>query len=74
MHPRVGALIHQLLTHTSGLADDYAGFQAGRASLRTPADFVTRFGAAPLAFPPGTSARYSNSVSSCWRASSRSSR
>jgi D-alanyl-D-alanine carboxypeptidase len=52
--------IAQLLTHTSGLVDNYPRFHRERAQLRAPIDYIARFSADPLAFPPGTRGLYSN--------------
>lgn len=53
------ATIAQVLTHTGGFGD-VDGFLDARPPLRTPSDFIARFGSRALAFPPGQGHRYSN--------------
>lgn len=55
--------IHQLLTHTSGLADYFNEkfTEASRARFRTVQDFFPLFVDEPLQFEPGSQWAYSNS-------------
>lgn len=53
--------IEHLLTHTGGTGDFFgAEYEAHQAELRTPSDFVRRFGTRELAFAPGSRWGYSN--------------
>jgi CubicO group peptidase (beta-lactamase class C family) len=53
--------IHQLLTHTSGLADVFTpAFNADPHAYRTNADYLPLFADEPLLFEPGTGWSYSS--------------
>jgi CubicO group peptidase (beta-lactamase class C family) len=53
--------IEHLLTHSGGTGDFFgADYDAHQAELRTPDDFVRRFGKRDAAFPPGSRWGYSN--------------
>lgn len=53
--------IEHLLTHTGGTGDFFGPeYEAHQAELRTPSDFVRRFGTRALAFAPGSRWGYSN--------------
>jgi CubicO group peptidase (beta-lactamase class C family) len=53
--------IRQLLTHTGGTGDFFgADYDAHASELRTPSDFVSRFGRRDPLFPPGSRWGYSN--------------
>lgn len=53
--------IDELLTHSGGTGDIFgAEFDAHRASLRSPKDYVALYGARPPLFPPGARQEYSN--------------
>jgi CubicO group peptidase (beta-lactamase class C family) len=55
--------IHQLLTHTSGIASykDFPDYPAFRATPAAPAELTAHFRDLPLAFEPGGHHSYSNS-------------
>jgi CubicO group peptidase (beta-lactamase class C family) len=55
--------IHNLLTHTSGLANytDFGDYEATQMLPATPAELVARFRDQPLLFPPGSQYMYENS-------------
>lgn len=53
--------VRHLLTHTGGTGDFFGpDYDAHAAELRTPADFVRRFGRRDPLFPPGSRWGYSN--------------
>lgn len=53
--------VEHLLTHSGGTGDFFgAEYEAHQAELRTPADFIRRFGNREPAFPPGSRWGYSN--------------
>jgi D-alanyl-D-alanine carboxypeptidase len=53
--------VEHLLTHSGGTGDFFGPeYTAHAAELRTPADFVRRFGQRDAAFPPGSRWGYSN--------------
>jgi D-alanyl-D-alanine carboxypeptidase len=54
--------IHQLLTHTAGMGDCFAGefFTTPREQLKTVAGYLPLFVDKPLQFKPGTGIAYSN--------------
>ena len=53
--------VEQLLTHSGGTGDFFGEeYEAHKAELRTPSDFVRRFGVREPAFPPGSRWGYSN--------------
>ncbi len=53
--------VRHLLTHTGGTGDFFgADYEAHAAELRTPTDFVRRFGRREPLFPPGSRWGYSN--------------
>lgn len=53
--------VEQLLTHSGGTGDFFgADYDAHQAELRTPSDFIRRFGSREAAFPPGSRWGYSN--------------
>jgi D-alanyl-D-alanine carboxypeptidase len=53
--------VEHLLTHTGGTGDFFgAEYAAHQAEIRTPADFIRRFGSREAAFPPGSRWGYSN--------------
>jgi CubicO group peptidase (beta-lactamase class C family) len=54
--------VRHLLTHTSGLGSYWnAKFDAGRATIKTVADYLALFADEPLLFEPGARFEYSNS-------------
>ncbi len=55
--------LHQLLTHTSGIRDQYDDptYPTWQATPETPAEVMERFADWPLEFAPGTSWKYTNS-------------
>jgi CubicO group peptidase (beta-lactamase class C family) len=77
--PERPMLIRDLLTHTSGLTYDFMaqhsvdelyrrhGLAGARSTDITLADFVTKLGALPLLFSPGTRWNYSVSTDVCGR-------
>jgi CubicO group peptidase (beta-lactamase class C family) len=53
--------VEHLLTHSGGTGDFFgAEYDAHKAELRTPSDFVRQFGNREAAFPPGSRWGYSN--------------
>ena len=53
--------VEHLLTHSGGTGDFFgADYDAHQAQLRTPGDFVRRFGKRDTLFPPGSRWGYSN--------------
>ena len=53
--------VHQLLTHTSGIADPFASpLRNPNVRYRTPGEWMALVADRPLDFAPGTSSRYSN--------------
>jgi CubicO group peptidase (beta-lactamase class C family) len=55
------ATVEHLLTHSGGTGDFFgAEYDAHQAELRTPSDFIRRFGRREAAFPPGSRWGYSN--------------
>lgn len=53
--------IKHLLTHSSGIADDFAELTRMRREHKSSAEFIEAIKQHPLSFPPGTRSRYSNS-------------
>jgi CubicO group peptidase (beta-lactamase class C family) len=53
--------LKQLLTHSSGIPDDFAELTRMRREHRSPAEFIAAIKQHAPAFPPRTHARYSNS-------------
>jgi len=53
--------IHELLTHTGGTGDIFGpAFREHREALRSPADYITLYGARAPEFEPGSRFEYSN--------------
>jgi len=53
--------IKHLLTHSSGITDDFADLTRMRREHRSPAEFIEAIKQHSLSFPSGTRSRYSNS-------------
>jgi CubicO group peptidase (beta-lactamase class C family) len=53
--------LHQLLTHSSGITDNFDELTEMRRQHKSPADFVEAIKKHPPSFPPGTRYLYSNS-------------
>jgi CubicO group peptidase (beta-lactamase class C family) len=53
--------IRQLLTHDSGITDDFAALTQMRREHKSPAEFIEAINKRPLESVPGTRNRYSNS-------------
>jgi CubicO group peptidase (beta-lactamase class C family) len=52
--------VRQLLSHTSGIKEYVQDMRQAVRDMREPADAFKAVGSAPLQFPPGSRARYSN--------------
>jgi CubicO group peptidase (beta-lactamase class C family) len=61
--PWEGITLHHLLVHTSGIPDfvDLPGYEESKGTPTAPIELIARFKDEPLAFPPGSEWRYSNS-------------